>query len=98
AGIYPLSLHDALPILEQQGMTGRHQPFGGGGEETAPATEEPETDPRYAPAEDALMAGDLDRAIAEYDKLLGETPGDAEASAGKRSEEHTSELQSRENL
>ena len=34
-------------------------------------------------AEDALMAGDLDRAIAEYDALLSASPGDAEAAVGK---------------
>jgi putative thioredoxin len=69
--------------LEQQGMTGRHQPFGSEGDEAATEQEEPGSDPRYAPAEDALVAGDLDRAVAEYDKLLAADPGDTEASVGK---------------
>src|SRR5690349_124940 len=45
--------------LASQGMTGRHEPFGA----AAPVqeeTDEPQGDPRYAPAEEALMAGDLD--------------------------------------
>ena len=61
--------------LTQQGMTGRHQPFAAGGAPEPAAEQEPATDPRYAPAEDALMAGDLDRAIAEYDALLSASPG-----------------------
>lgn len=67
--------------LVSQGMTGRHQPFAaapGAGEE-AP---QDQTDPRYAPAEDALMAGDLDAAIDEYQKLLAANPADQEASLG----------------
>jgi putative thioredoxin len=68
--------------LTQQGMTGRHQPFGGG-ENPEPESQEPAVDPRYAPAEDALMSGDLDRAIEEYDKLLSAAPGDPEASIGR---------------
>lgn len=67
--------------LAQQGMTGRHQPLGGG--DPAPVDDEPASDPRYAPAEEALMAGDLDGAIAEYDKLLAASPADAEASVGR---------------
>lgn len=69
--------------LTQQGMTGRHQPFAAGEAPEPAAEQEPATDPRYAPAEDALMAGDLDRAIAEYDALLSANPGDAEAAVGK---------------
>ena len=70
-----------LQQMTSQGITGRHQPFAVG-----PGAEEPEAedavDPRYAPAEDALMAGDLDTAIAEYQKLLDASPGDAEAAVG----------------
>ncbi|GAA1913192.1 tetratricopeptide repeat protein [Nocardioides marmoribigeumensis] len=67
--------------LASQGMSGRHQPFGA----AAPAAdegEEPAGDPRYAAAEDALMAGDLDTAVAEYERLLSESPADAEAQVG----------------
>ncbi len=70
--------------LTQQGMTGTHQPFAAGGEDQVETEEqEPAGDPRYAPAEEALMAGDVDRAIAEYDALLSANPADTEASVGK---------------
>lgn len=86
-------LQDALP-LEQlralmgqvlqaaaaQGMTGRAQPRG-----AAPvATEDGEelVDPRYAPAQDALAEGDIDRAVQEYQKLVDANPADAEATGG----------------
>ena len=39
-------------------------------------------DPRYAPAEDALAAGDIDAAVAEYQKLLDANPADVEAAGG----------------
>ncbi|RYC14682.1 co-chaperone YbbN [Nocardioides zhouii] len=86
-------LQDALPIeelrtaltqvgqqLTAQGIAGRHQPRSS----AAPAAEgEEETvDPRYAPAQDALVAGDIDGAVAEYQKLLDANPADAEAAGG----------------
>ena len=66
--------------LTAQGITGRHQPRSGG----APAAEGEEevVDPRYAPAEDALAAGDIDAAVAEYQKLLDANPADVEAAGG----------------
>jgi putative thioredoxin len=62
-----------------QGLTGRVQPRGG-----APEVEEggPEVDPRYAPAQDALAAGDVDKAVEEYQKLVEANPADAEAAGG----------------
>lgn len=65
--------------LTAQGVTGRHQP-----RSTAPADEgeEPAVDPRYAPAQDALEAGDIDRAVEEYQKLVTANPADVEAAAG----------------
>jgi putative thioredoxin len=69
--------------LTAQGITGRHQPLAG-----APAAadvdedEEPGPDPRYAPAQDALASGDIDTAVAEYQKLVDGNPADAEAAAG----------------
>ncbi len=71
-------------VLEQmtaQGMTGRHEPFG----PVAPPDEEgeePAEDPRYAAADEALVSGDLDTAVAEYQKLLDANPADAEAALG----------------
>ncbi len=67
--------------LATQGMTGRHQPLA----TSAPvddAEDEEAVDPRYAPAEDALVAGDLDAAVAEYQKLIDANPADTEAVIG----------------
>ena len=64
--------------LTTQGITGRHQPRG-----AAPVEgEEPEVDPRYAAAQDALGEGDIDLAVAEYQKLVDANPADTEAAAG----------------
>jgi putative thioredoxin len=86
-------LQDVLPIdelrtaltqvgqqLTAQGIAGRHQPRSS----VAPAAEgeEEAVDPRYAPAQDALVAGDIDGAVAEYQKLLDANPADAEAAGG----------------
>ena len=89
-------LQDAVPIdqlrtaldqvmqqLTTQGVTGRHQPRGAAPVESdAAAGDEPLVDPRYAPAQDALEAGDIDAAVAEYQKLVDANPADAEAAAG----------------
>lgn len=82
-----LGLEDLRAMLNQLaqqltagGVTGRHQPRA-----AAPAEEdgdEPGMDPRYAPAQDALAAGDVDRAVEEYQKLVSANPADAEAAAG----------------
>ena len=86
-------LQDPLPIdelrtalnqvgqqLTAQGIAGRHQPRSS----AAPSGEgEEETiDPRYAPAQDALVAGDIDGAVREYQKLLDANPADVEAAGG----------------
>ena len=66
--------------LTAQGIAGRHQPRTGVVAQDEDG--EPELDPRYAPAQDALEAGDIDRAVAEYQKLVDANPADAEAEAG----------------
>jgi len=86
-------LQDALPIdelrtaltqvgqqLTAQGIAGRHQPRSA----AAPAVEgeEDAVDPRYAPAQDALASGDVDGAVAEYQKLVDANPADVEAAGG----------------
>jgi putative thioredoxin len=84
-------LQDALPLdqlreqltqvfqqLTVNGITGRHQP-----RHAVVADEDGDlVDPRYAPAQDALEAGDIDRAVTEYEKLVAANPADAEAAAG----------------
>ena len=71
-------------VLEQmatQGVTGRHQPLSAAPAPDA-ADDEEYVDPRYAPAQDALAAGDIDGAVAEYQKLVDANPADAEAAGG----------------
>ncbi|HNI71012.1 MAG TPA: tetratricopeptide repeat protein, partial [Marmoricola sp.] len=76
-------LRDALTQVLQQlavsGFNGRHQPRAA---EVNAETGEEELDPRYAPAQDALERGDIDAAVAEYQKLVDSNPADTEAAAG----------------
>ncbi len=74
------ALTQVMQQLTAQGVTGRHQPRGGAQPEAE--DEEPASDPRYAAAEDALVRGDIDQAVAEYQKLADANPADAEAAAG----------------
>lgn len=75
------ALTQVMQQFTAQGVTARHQP-----RSTAPAPdeggEEPTRDPRYQPAQDALAAGDIDTAVAEYQRLVDANPADAEAAAG----------------
>jgi putative thioredoxin len=73
-------LTQVLQQMATQGVSGRHQPL-----TAAPADEaadEDYVDPRYAPAQEALAAGDIDRAVAEYQKLVDANPADTEAAGG----------------
>lgn len=76
------ALTQVMQQLTAQGVTSRHQPLssaaGAGAEEDA----EPALDPRYGPAQDALEAGDIEGAVAEYEKLVRANPADTEAAAG----------------
>ena len=67
--------------LTTQGVNGRHQPRGTAAP-VAEESDEPVADPRYAAAEDALAANDIDTAVAEYQKLIDGNPADTEAAAG----------------
>ena len=72
-------------VLEQmatQGVTGRHQPQSDAPEPAEGEEPEEYVDPRYAPAQDALADGDVERAVAEYQKLVDANPADAEAAGG----------------
>jgi putative thioredoxin len=75
------ALTQVLQQLTANGVAGRHQP-----RSAAPATgedgDEPGFDPRYAAAQEALGDGDIDRAVAEYQKLVDANPADTEAAAG----------------
>ncbi|MFC0625023.1 tetratricopeptide repeat protein [Kribbella deserti] len=67
-----------VTVAVANGITGRAQPVGPAG----PANAEPVVDERFVKAEDAVGAGDLDGAIAAYEEILAQSPGDAEAKAG----------------
>jgi putative thioredoxin len=70
-------LDELLRVAEANGVTGRVQVG------DAPVAEaEPEVDPRYDEAYDAIERGDLDAAAAAYRSLLDQSPGDADARAG----------------
>lgn len=75
------ALTQVMQQLATQGMTARHQPLAGSSD-AAEEVGEPAANPRYAAAQDALAEGDIDRAIAEYEKLVTANPADAEAAAG----------------
>jgi len=72
-----------LQSMASQGLSGRHEPFAEAGSPVEEISGEEEyVDPRYAPAEDALVAGDAERAVREYQKLLDANPADPEAALG----------------
>lgn len=76
-------LDQVLQIAVANGLTGRATPqaaMPGNGEA---ADDEPALDPRFAAADEALQAGDFDRAVEEFDKLLKANPRDSEALAGR---------------
>jgi putative thioredoxin len=72
-------IDQVLQQMATQGLAGRHQPI------SQPATDEDgeaPVDPRYAPAQEALVNGDIDTAVAEYQKLVDANPADTEAAGG----------------
>lgn len=76
------ALTQVVQQLTTQGVTGRHQPRSPQPEVGDGAEEQPTSDPRYAAAEAALAADDIDGAVVEYHKLVAANPADAEAAAG----------------
>lgn len=76
------ALNQVVQQLTTQGITGRHQPRGAQPEASVAEAGEPAVDPRYAPAQAALEADDIDGAVTEYQKLVDANPADAEAAAG----------------
>lgn len=78
---------DIEKLLEQlfqaaaaNGVIGKAEPIAAA---PAPNGQETASDPRFAAADEALVAGDYRRAVEEFDKILATTPNDAEAIAGR---------------
>lgn len=67
---------ELVRLAQQNGLTGRAQPSGAAPEAQQP--DEPQEDPRFAAADEAYARGDFAAAIAEYERLLTESPADAE--------------------
>ncbi len=67
---------ELVRVAVQNGVTGRAAPQAAAG---APeAEEEPVADPRFAAADARFAEGDFAGAVAEYEKLAAQHPGDAE--------------------
>jgi putative thioredoxin len=73
-------LTQVLQQMVTQGVTGRHQPLPAAGDPGDPS--QLHADPRYVLAQEALAEGDLDRAVAEYQRLVELNPADNEAAGG----------------
>ncbi|WP_114422151.1 tetratricopeptide repeat protein [Nocardioides houyundeii] len=73
------NLTQVVQQLTTQGIVERHQPRDAA---AVQGVDLDEVDPRYAAAQDALGEGDVDRAVAEYQKLIDANPADLEAAAG----------------
>lgn len=74
-------LDQVAQVAVANGLTGRAQPVGpaqpaDGGEE------QPKADPRFAAADAALEKGDYQAAVEEFQKVLDQSPADAEATQG----------------
>lgn len=76
-------LDQVSQVAVANGMTARATPTAPASQGQAPESPEPPADPRFDAADAALAAGDYDTAVAEFDKLLKDTPGDAEVIAGR---------------
>lgn len=74
-------IEQVLQAAAANGITATAAPVGPPVEDS-PDDDSAEPEPRYAAAEAALLAGDLDAAIAGYLEALQAAPGDPEASLG----------------
>ena len=75
-------LDQVVQMAVANGLTGRAEPVGGADSTADAEPAEKPADPRFAAADAALEQGDYATAVAEFEKVLVQTPGDAEASQG----------------
>lgn len=76
------ALDQVSQVAVANGMTGR-APAQGVPAASPGSPAEPVADPRFGPAHDAMERGDYAAALAEFDKLLVQTPNDTEAQSGR---------------
>lgn len=74
-------VQQVLQIAQQQGVSGTVTVEGGEAPEAA--EEEKPLPPLHQEAQDAIEAGEYERAIAAYDKAIAQNPKDDEARAGR---------------
>ena len=77
-------LDQLLTVAVANGISGRAEPTGpaDGADQPDDGAAEAAADERYAAAEEALATGDVAAAVAAYEALLAQTPGDAIAKQG----------------
>lgn len=71
-------IDQVLQAAVASGIIGRAEPISAASTPDAPAE-----DPRFAAADEAIERGDFAAAVAEYDKLLKQTPNDPAVVAGR---------------
>jgi putative thioredoxin len=76
-------IEQLLKAAIANGIVGRADPVGSEAADAGTAADQPVSDPRFAAADEALEKGDLETALAEFDKLLQANPNDPDAKAGK---------------
>ncbi len=75
-------LDELLRVAEANGVSGRLSLDGAAPQQEAQEAPEPESDPRYDEAYDAIERGDLEAAAEAYRGLLADAPADPDARAG----------------
>lgn len=76
------AMDQVVAAAAANGVMGRAEPVAAQPEPETSAEQAP-VDPKYAAADAALVDGNFEAAVAEFDKILAETPHDAEAVAGR---------------
>jgi putative thioredoxin len=85
----PVPEAELRPILQQlvqaaaaNGVTGVSPPLSAGAADEPAAEDDVEPEPAYPAAEEALLSGDVEKAIEEYEAVLRAAPADQEAALG----------------
>lgn len=87
-GVQPRSaliqvVDQVLQAAVANGIVGKAQPVAGSAQDSGAEAPQAPADPRFEAAYAAMETGDFQKARAEFDRLLKETPNDAEAQVGR---------------